>query len=272
MSRAGLISLCLITYLQKQAQAVEAACPISENMEKVSGSLARLEPLQEKPARVSFLSTELEWETMGSKALLYLWLLLMPAKDQPGLLPLAPDCCNRPSWVTSQLFTALWGTFFAVARHEPNRDIWGSARASLDVSCLRGRHTYSWKMYLDASVVHSAWKLSSLQTQTPHYQVARCKVKGTGNNHVTWFSKHYFSDYNWLAVSPLKISTCSNKMKCKCSYLGVWVREKVLFIFPMKMKKIIISGVKTVICHLNQLIIQIHLIKWNHSVLFHFSF
>lgn len=53
MSQAGLVSLYLIKYLQKQAQAVEAACPISESMEKVSGNLAQLEPLQEKPAQVS---------------------------------------------------------------------------------------------------------------------------------------------------------------------------------------------------------------------------
>ena len=123
----------------------------------------------------------------------------------------------------------------------------------------------SWKKHLDASVVHSAWKRSSLQTQTPHHQAASCKTQGTGTTTLSDSDKHYFSNYNRLAVSSLKISTCSNKMKCNCRYLGVWVRGKALFIFPKKVKKIIISGVKTVICHLNQLIIQIHLIKWNPS-------
>lgn len=80
---------------------------------------------------VSFLSTELEWETMGSKALLHLLLLLMPAKDQLGLLPLAPHCCCRPSWVTLQWFTALWRTFFSVAWHEPKQRHLGFSQGQL---------------------------------------------------------------------------------------------------------------------------------------------
>lgn len=131
---------------------------------------------------------------MGSKALLYLWLLLMPAKDQPRLSPLAPDCCHRPSWVTSQLFTALWGTFFAVARHELNRDIWGSARASLDTSCLRGRHTHGrctwmpqWYTVLENSVF-CRYKHPTIKLPAARYRAQETTMLSDSD-------KHYFSNY-----------------------------------------------------------------------------
>jgi len=140
-----------------------------------------------------------------------------------------------------------------------NRASWGAATASLDVSLSKGRQAH-WR-----SIQMQCW-------HTALENIVLCRCKHPTSICQLWEAGHgnqasYLIQLNVIfpittgcLYTFLKYRHATSKRKATVYDFGCFGG----YFFPLQLKKIIvISGVKTVICQLNQLITLIHLKKLN---------